>query len=68
MMPMSLSRMRDEGVPRGPRAYAKEKVTEWDVLKEPYTNKDLQAVLGDAEMTSWFRHRPPATAVTQDRH
>ena len=36
-------------------AYAKGKVTEWDVLNEPFTNKDLQAVLGDAEMTSWFR-------------
>ena len=34
--------------------YAKGKVTEWDVLNEPYANKDLQAVLGDAEMTSWF--------------
>ena len=36
-------------------AYSKGKVTEWDILNEPYTNKDLQAVLGDAEMTSWFR-------------
>src|ERR1035437_6184794 len=36
-------------------AYSKGKVTEWDVLNEPYTNKDLQAVLGDAEMASWFR-------------
>jgi uncharacterized protein (TIGR03437 family) len=36
-------------------AYSKGKVTEWDVLNEPYTNKDLQAVLGDSEMTSWFR-------------
>ena len=36
-------------------AYTKGKVTEWDVLNEPYTNRDLQAVLGDAEMTSWFR-------------
>jgi endo-1,4-beta-xylanase len=36
-------------------AYSKGKVTEWDVLNEPYTNKDIQAVLGDAEMTSWFR-------------
>ena len=38
----------------GVMGYAKGKVTEWDVLNEPYTNKDLQAVLGDAEMTSWF--------------
>src|ERR1035437_7712076 len=36
-------------------AYSKGKVTEWDVLNEPYTNKDLQAVLGDAEIASWFR-------------
>jgi endo-1,4-beta-xylanase len=36
-------------------AYSKGKVTEWDILNEPYTNKDLQAVLGDSEMTSWFR-------------
>ena len=36
-------------------AYSKGKVTEWDVLNEPFTNKDLQAVLGDSEMTSWFR-------------
>ncbi|MCU1236104.1 MAG: glycoside hydrolase, family 16 [Candidatus Solibacter sp.] len=36
-------------------AYTKGKVTEWDVLNEAYTNKDLQAVLGDAEMASWFR-------------
>ena len=35
--------------------YSKGKVTEWDVLNEAYTNRDLQAVLGDAEMTSWFR-------------
>ena len=36
-------------------AYTKGKVTEWDVLNEAYTNRDLQAVLGDAEMASWFR-------------
>jgi GH35 family endo-1,4-beta-xylanase len=36
-------------------AYTRGKVTEWDVLNEPYTNKDLQAVLGDAEMASWFQ-------------
>jgi uncharacterized protein (TIGR03437 family) len=36
-------------------AYTRGKVSEWDVLNEPYTNKDLQAVLGDAEMASWFR-------------
>lgn len=31
------------------------KLTEWDVLNEPYTNKDVQAVLGDAEMAVWFQ-------------
>ena len=35
--------------------YARGKVGEWDVLNEPFTNKDLQAVLGDAEMVSWFK-------------
>jgi uncharacterized protein (TIGR03437 family) len=35
-------------------AYTKGKVTEWDVLNEAYTNRDLQAVLGDSEMASWF--------------
>src|SRR5258707_15381880 len=35
--------------------YTKGKVTEWDVLNEAYTNKDLQAVLGDGEMVEWFR-------------
>jgi endo-1,4-beta-xylanase len=29
-------------------------LTDWDVLNEPYTNTDVQAVLGDAEMASWF--------------
>ena len=50
-------------------AYTKGKVTEWDVLNEPYTNKDLQAVLGDPEMTSWFRagarRRPRGQALHQ---
>ena len=27
---------------------------EWDVLNEPFTNTDVQAVLGDAEMIRWF--------------
>ncbi len=35
--------------------YSKGQVTEWDVLNEAYNNKDLQAVLGDDEMTAWFR-------------
>jgi len=33
----------------------KGKCTEWDVLNEPYSNTDLQRVLGDDEMVSWFR-------------
>ncbi len=36
-------------------AYSKGKVTEWDVINEAYTNKDVQAVLGDAEMAAWFQ-------------
>ena len=36
-------------------AYTKGKLTEWDVLNEPYSNKDLQAALGDAEMAEWFK-------------
>ena len=29
-------------------------LVEWDVLNEPFTNTDVQAVLGDAEMIDWF--------------
>ena len=36
-------------------SYAKGKVTEWDVLNEPFTSRDIQAVLGDPEMAAWFR-------------
>ena len=36
-------------------SYAGGKVTEWDVLNEPYTNIDVQKVLGDAEMAVWFQ-------------
>jgi len=36
-------------------AWTRGKVTEWDVLNEPYSNKDVQAVLGDAEMAAWFK-------------
>ena len=28
---------------------------EWDVLNEPFTNTDVQAVLGDAVMIDWFK-------------
>jgi GH35 family endo-1,4-beta-xylanase len=30
-------------------------VTEWDVINEPYNNRDLQSVLGDEEMARWFQ-------------
>ncbi len=36
-------------------SYARGKVTEWDVLNEPYTNKDLHGALGEAEMAAWFQ-------------
>ena len=39
---------------------------EWDVLNEPFDNKDLQAVLGDAEMAEWFkraRDRDPSVRL-----
>ncbi len=36
-------------------SYAAGKVTEWDVLNEPYTNIDVQKALGDAEMAVWFQ-------------
>ena len=36
-------------------SYAAGRVTEWDVLNEPYTNIDVQKVLGDAEMAVWFQ-------------
>jgi endo-1,4-beta-xylanase len=31
------------------------KVVEWDVINEPYTNRLLQDVLGNEEMTHWFK-------------
>lgn len=33
----------------------KGKLSEWDVLNEPYTNRDLQRVLGNAELARWFQ-------------
>lgn len=35
--------------------YARGRVVEWDVLNEPITNRDVQALLGDAEMATWFQ-------------
>jgi len=46
-------------------AYSKGRVTEWDVLNEPYTNKDLQAVLGDDEMASWFQQARAADPLAK---
>lgn len=36
-------------------AYARGKLTEWDVVNEPYTNNDIQKVLGDTILAHWFR-------------
>ena len=30
-------------------------LVEWDVLNEPYSNTDLQKILGEEEMAAWFR-------------
>ncbi|HAH25028.1 MAG TPA: hypothetical protein DCL77_14950 [Prolixibacteraceae bacterium] len=35
--------------------YAKGKVIEWDVLNEPYTNTEFQAILGNEVMADWFK-------------
>lgn len=37
------------------QAFAKGRVTEWDVVNEPYAEKDVQAVLGNAEMIAWYQ-------------
>ena len=43
---------------------------EWDVLNEPFTNTDLQRVLGEEEMAQWFieakRHEPAAMLYIND--
>ncbi len=45
-------------------------LVEWDVLNEPYTNTDVQAVLGEQEMAAWFqetrRHEPDAILYIND--
>ena len=33
----------------------KGKVTEWDVINEPYVNKDLMKILGYGAMADWFK-------------
>ena len=35
--------------------YAKGKVIDWDVLNEPYSEKEFQAILGDEAMADWFK-------------
>jgi endo-1,4-beta-xylanase len=36
-------------------SWTRGKVTEWDVLNEPYTSRDVQALLGEAEIPVWFQ-------------
>ena len=31
------------------------KVAEWDVVNEPFTNTDVQKILGDAELIRWYQ-------------
>lgn len=35
--------------------YAKGKVIDWDVLNEPYSEKEFQAILGNEVMADWFK-------------
>jgi len=35
--------------------YAKGKVIDWDVLNEPYSEKEFMAILGDDAMADWFK-------------
>jgi endo-1,4-beta-xylanase len=35
--------------------YAKGKVVDWDVLNEPYTNKEFMDILGNEAMADWFK-------------
>jgi endo-1,4-beta-xylanase len=45
-------------------------IVEWDVLNEPYSNTELQKILGDEEMVEWFRltreHDPNALLYIND--
>jgi endo-1,4-beta-xylanase len=45
-------------------------LVEWDVLNEPYSNTELQKILGDEEMAEWFRltreHDPNALLYVND--
>ena len=35
--------------------YTKGRVIDWDVLNEPYSEKEFQAILGDVVMADWFK-------------
>lgn len=35
--------------------YFKGRLTDWDVVNEPYTNHDLMDILGDEAMVEWFK-------------
>lgn len=35
--------------------YTKGRVIDWDVLNEPYSEKEFQAILGDEAMADWFK-------------
>jgi GH35 family endo-1,4-beta-xylanase len=35
--------------------FANGRVVDWDVLNEPYSEKDVQAILGDEVMADWFK-------------
>jgi len=35
--------------------YTKGRVIDWDVLNEPYSEKEFQAILGDEVMADWFK-------------
>ena len=39
------------------------KIAEWDVINEPYTNRDVQNLLGDDEMAAWFKLARQADAA-----
>ncbi len=46
------------------------RLLDWDVLNEPYSNRDLMDVLGDRETARWFRlaheHDPDTTLYIND--
>lgn len=52
--PGELRRVCDERVTKTV-AHFKGKLIQWDVINEPYNNRDLMDILGDAVMTHWFK-------------